>query len=102
VSDDDSLEEPDDDELDECDDELDECEDELEELDDDEELLEAPDTEPLCPYRPSCAEQAGHAPQPWLASTFSAIAIWVDLLAFAGLPEPPKPCQVLRLNCRPP
>ena len=39
--------------------------------------------------RPIFLEQAGQAPQPWPASTFSAMRICSALLAFAGLPEPP-------------
>jgi hypothetical protein len=59
----------------------------------DDELLEPLDEDDPAeledPVAPAFTEQTGQAPQPCPASTFSATAIWVDLLASAGLPEPP-------------
>src|ERR671926_1346567 len=57
---------------------------------------------PPPPVRPILAEQAGHAPQPWLAWTFSATAICWAREAFCGEPVPPNAAQVCGVNCRPP
>jgi hypothetical protein len=40
-------------------------------------------------WRPALREQTGQAPQPCWARTFSAMAIWVALLAWWGRPWPP-------------
>ena len=54
---------------------------------------------------PSPALQAGQAPQPWAASTFSAIAICCSRVARSAVgayAPPPKFSQVVLENCRPP
>ena len=51
------------------------------------------------------ALQAGQAPQPWAASTFSAIAICCSRVARSAVgayAPPPKFSQVVLENCRPP
>ncbi len=56
------------------------------------------------PPAPTMAAQV-HAPQPWPARVFSAIAICWPLLAWSARPAycwPPKASQVDWLNCRPP
>src|SRR5262245_45435271 len=51
---------------------------------------------------PAAEPHFGHAPSPWVRSTFSATAICCSREAIAGDPTPPLAAQVAGLNCRPP
>lgn len=55
--------------------------------------------------KPSLRVHAGHAPQPWVARVRSAVAICCSREARSARGAywvPPKPAQVLLLNCSPP
>jgi hypothetical protein len=65
-------------------------------------LVELAGLEVEVPRTPALREHTGQALQPWAARTRLATAICSARLALAGLPDPPKACQVLGVNCNPP